>query len=237
MARWSRLADEAAALPAEEARRHRARAAALRKELDRMIVEADRRMSSAAEGPAVPRPAGADWAWRPDPWNAPLRVPGIAPVPERAEIAGGVTLHHDAPGSGVTLRQLRAMHADARAPYALQIDALTFGGSFLSLAVELPPSALSGLRNRHLVQVAGLIEMERPVEAFARLNVRHGPNVEQVVRSFDPGRLEVEFDLAHTKMNERRVEAMWLDVIFDAPAMNRIVVSDLTLCRRPRAEV
>ena len=47
----------------------------------------------------------------------------------------------------------------------------------------------------------------------------------------------VDFDLAYTKINEKRVEKAWVDLIFEGPEMNQIVIRDLTLSRRPRAEL
>jgi hypothetical protein len=72
---------------------------------------------------------------------------------------------------------------------------------------------------------------------FARLNIRHGPNTEQVVRELATGDPVAEFDLACTNVNERRIEALWLDLIIDRPAMNRIVFTDVTFARYPRAEI
>ena len=47
----------------------------------------------------------------------------------------------------------------------------------------------------------------------------------------------VEFDLAYTKLNEKRVERIWLDLIFEGPEMNQVTIRDLTLSRYPRAEL
>jgi hypothetical protein len=81
--------------------------------------------------------------------------------------------------------------------------------------------------------------MEKPLEIFARLNIKHGPNTEQVVRELPLNEKVpmVEFDLAYTKLNEKRIDNMWLDLIFEGPQMNQVTLRDLTLSRRPRAEV
>ena len=81
------------------------------------------------------------------------------------------------------------------------------------------------------------IETERPIEIFARLNIRHGPNTEQLVRELPhdaPGTL-VEFDLAYSRLNEKRVERAWLDLIFETPDMNQVTLRDLTFARYRRA--
>ena len=96
---------------------------------------------------------------------------------------------------------------------------------------------MRGLKLRHLIRVDAIVEMEKPLEIFARLNVKHGPNVEHIVQEL-PLRAEdvmVEFDLAYTKINEKRVERMWVDLIFEGPEMNQIILRDLTFSRRPRA--
>jgi hypothetical protein len=105
--------------------------------------------------------------------------------------------------------------------------------------IDLPQDAVQGLRLRHLIRLSCVIELEKPIEIFARLNVKHGPNIEQIVRELplnDPG-VMVEFDLNYTRLNEKRAERMWIDIIFEGPQMNQIILRDLTLARRPRAEV
>ena len=69
--------------------------------------------------------------------------------------------------------------------------------------------------------------------------MKHGPNTEQLVRELDfTGDLAVaEFDLFHARINERRIERAWLELIFEGPEMNRIVLRDVTMSRRPRAEL
>jgi hypothetical protein len=81
--------------------------------------------------------------------------------------------------------------------------------------------------------------MEHPIEIFARLNVKHGPNTEQIVRELPLNEEEivVEFDLAYTKLNENRIEKIWLDLIFEGPEMNQVILRDLTFSRRKRAEL
>jgi hypothetical protein len=83
------------------------------------------------------------------------------------------------------------------------------------------------------------IEVEKPLEVFVRLNIKHGPNTEQVVREIPLNQEEamVEFDLAYTKLNEKRVDAIWIDLIFEGPEMNQVTLRDLTFSRYPRAEI
>jgi len=150
-----------------------------------------------------------------------------------------VTLFHDCSISELTLRQLRNVREADLAPFGLRMDVFRFDGSYLSLAIDLPESASNGLRRKHLLRIETRVEMEKPLEIFARLNIKHGPNTEQIVRELPLGQDEVvvEFDLAYTKLNEKRIERLWLDLIFEGPEMNQVVLRDLTFSRRPRAEL
>ena len=60
---------------------------------------------------------------------------------------------------------------------------------------------------------------------------------EENFREIDTGETAVDFDLAYADIVENRIETMWLDLIFDDPAMNQVRMRDLTFCRYPRAEV
>ena len=123
------------------------------------------------------------------------------------------------------------------APFGLRMDVFAFDGSFLSLVVDLPREATEGLTRRHLIRLDTIVEMEKPLEIFARLNIRHGPNTEQIVRELPLNEEEtmVEFDLAYSSLNERRIERAWLDLIFENPQMSQVILRDVTMSRRPRA--
>ena len=124
-------------------------------------------------------------------------------------------------------------------PFGFRMDVFRFDGSFLSLVIDLPQEATQGLKLRHVIRMDVVVELEKPLEIFARLNIKHGPNSEQLVRELpmDSTEMMVEFDLAYSKMNEKRVERAWVDLIFEGPEMNQIVLRDVTFSRRPRAEL
>ena len=148
-----------------------------------------------------------------------------------------VTLFHDCALSELTLRQIRNQREQDIAPYGLRMDVFKFDGSFLSLVVDLPAEAVQGLRKTHLLSMKTIVETESPLEIFGRLNIRHGPNTEQIVRELPLNEedVTVEFDLAYSKLNEKRIEKAWIDLIFEGPEMNQITLRDLTFSRRPRA--
>lgn len=238
--RWGHWADMADRLPLGRLRELRSRARQARRQLDRLIHAADWRLALPVIGSnALRRPPGSDWGWRPDLWKGSIPVPGASTVPTRAQICDGVTLFHDCRRSELTYRQIRNTRESDLAPFGLRLDVFRFDGSFLSLAIDLPPEAVQGLRLRHLVRLDAVVEMEKPLEIFARLNIKYGPNVEQVVREL-PLKAEevmVEFDLAYTRMNEKRVEKLWVDLILEGPEMNEVILRDITFSRRPRAEI
>lgn len=186
-----------------------------------------------------PKPLGTDWSWRPDLWRGPLARAGRCPVPRKAGIDAAVRMFHDCDLAQVAIRQIRNRKDNDLAPYSLKIEVFEFTGSFLSLSVELPPDAVQGLTRQHLMRVGSIIETEDATTGFARLNIQHGPNTEQVLRQLNLGepQVSIDFDLAHLDLNERRMDKVWLDLIFDAPAMNQLVLRDLTLCRHHRVDL
>lgn len=238
--RWARIADGAKKMPISALRKNRSRARRLLMHLNRFVHIADNRLTLPLIGSqAIQKPYDADWAWRPELWCGPMPERGIASVPNRSALGEEVMLHHDCAYSEISLRQLRNSREQDLAPFGLRLDVFRFDGSFLSLVIQVPDQAIQGIKRKHLIRLEPIIEMEKPLEIFARLNIRHGPNTEQVVRELplNSDDLSVEFDLAYTKLNEKRVEAMWLDLIFEGPEMNQVTIRDLTLSRRPRAEL
>jgi len=236
--RWERAGRRATELDLGTLRRLRARARQLRHRLDGVIRVADSRLALPRIGSdAIQKPPQTEWAFRPEAWRAPIDPAGVAGIESRTRLGAEATLFHDCAISEITVRQLRNGRAEDLAPFGLQLDVFRFDGGFLSLVVDLPSAAVEGLTRDHLIRAETVVETEKPLELFLRLNIRHGPNTEQVVRELPPGEQErwVDFDLAYTQMNEKRLERLWLDIIFEGPQMNQITLRDLTVSRRPRA--
>lgn len=238
--RWSRAARRAATADLDLLRLQRSRARALRHKLDELIHVADDRLALPRIGSqAFVRPDGTDWSWRPQLWRRPVDRRGAASVASKTMFGSEATIFHDCRISELSFRQIRNQRESDLAPYGVRLDVFRFDGSFLSLVLDLPPAAAEGLKKRHIVRLDTIVETESPLEIFARLNVKHGPNTEQIVRELpaSEGEVAVEFDLAYTGLNEKRVEKLWLDLIFEGPEMNQITLRDVTLSRRPRAEL
>jgi hypothetical protein len=238
--RWTRLADTAPELESFELRALRAEARGMRRQLDRVLQAADARLSVPALSSGLPQmPLGTDWSWRPDLWRGALPEPGAVASGDRTALGDGVALYHDCPLGEVVVRQVRNNRPEDRAPYGLAVDVFGFKGSFLSLALNLPDAAVQGLKARHLVRAEMVIDSDGPVKAYARLNIKHGPNLAQPVSALpEQGRDKVaEFDLAYADLNDRRIERAWVDLILNQAAMTRIVIRDVVVSRRPRAEL
>lgn len=186
---------------------------------------------------------GSDWIWRPDVFSKRDDALECRNPARRRDLSAELVLYHDAETLDLSLRQ-SAQQGDGLPPLGLELELGGFDGGFLSLAVSLPAAAARNLELRHLIRLDLLADVAtrdgHDVQVFARLNVQHGPNVEQLVSelSLHAGGAAVavaEFDLAYGAISERRIEALWLDLIFEAPPAGVVVLRDLTLSRCPRA--
>lgn len=237
--RWDNAAIDAERMDLALLRQLRMQARQVRKRVDLVTHIADGRLTLPRIGSnAIRKPAQSDWAHRPELWRGPVTPVGMAAVETRTRIGNSATLYHDCNISELTLRQVRNTREGDLAPFGLRMDVFKFDGSFLSLLIDLPDNAVDGLRRSHILRVEAEVETEKPLEIFARLNIKYGPNVEQVVRELplDGREIMVEYDLEHTKISEKRLERIWLDLIFEGPEMNEIYLRDITFSRRPRAE-
>lgn len=240
LARWAKAAKGAATAELSTLRTQRTNAKQLQAKLAELIHQADGRLALPRIGSNnFKRPEGTLWSWRPQLWRGPLGQKGIPAVQNKARLGDEITVYHDCEDSELTFRQLRNQKEGDIAPFALRLDVLGFDGNFLSIALDLPESACAGLKRVHIVQMNAVIDVETPIEIFARLNIKNGPNTTQEVKeiSLDQNDVSVEFDLAYTDLNEKRIEKIWLDLIFEEPEMNQIVIRDLTFTRYPRAEL
>lgn len=236
--RWARAAVDADTADLGDLYSMRSKARLLRSHLDKLIGKADERLAMPAIGSAnVFRPHNSDWAWRPELWRGSLRQSGISSVKTKSKLGREVALFHDCKLRELSLRQLRNLRERDIAPYGLRMDVFRFDGSFLSLVVDLPHDAIKGLRKNHLIGMNTIVETEKELEIFARLNIKHGPNTEQIICELPLTQDDttVEFDLAYSNLNEKRVDSAWVDLIFEGPEMNQVTLRDMTFSRRPRA--
>ena len=121
----------------------------------------------------------------------------------------------------------------------MALELFQFEGSFLSLAIDLPDELYETFAKDELIGLSGAIVAERPTGFTVRLNIKHGPNTEQLIQAHDLRNSEfgLEFDPEHLKINVNRVEKIWLDLVFETPNFNRISLIDLAFSKRPRVEI
>jgi len=213
---------------------------AMRDQIDNLAADARTELHNRIRSDdGITRPEQCDWAERASPWRSLLRPRGHVDVSSPLQISEGVTLFHDAPHSGPSLRQEPAPAGLSGPDFGLVLEVYRFDGSFISIVQDLPEAALRGLTLNHYYAVELEVSREQPLEIYARLNVQHGPNQEQIVRQFDfdGDRARAEFDLAYSKINEKRIEKAWLDIILESPEMNRIAIWDMVMLRAPRADI
>ena len=190
-----------------------------------------------SEASAIRKPMHSDWAWRPQLWSEPIQPAAMEGVGSKTAFGDEVRVFHDCPLSEVSVSQSEASHTEILAPFSVSLTVDRFEGSFLSLAIDLPDEAISGLTKQHILALEASVQAEPHLQVFARLNVSHGPNSEKLVLALpgpDPDRV-AEFDMATSQLNEARVQRAWVDLIFEGPEKTRISLADVTLTRRPRA--
>lgn len=240
IARWRKAVRKVPDLDLTTLERTNDAARKLHRQISNFRHEADSRLALPRIGSTTfPQPPGTDWAWRPKPWRASVTPAGLAPVLSKMELTNELVVFHDCKRAEISLRQTRNARETDLAPFGIDLQAFHFEGSYLSLVVEIPKASCEGLRKRHIMRLAAVIERERPTAIYARLNVKNGPNTEQILLTLPDEQAEtvVEFDLAYSGLNEKRAERMWIDLMIESPAMNKIRFRDLTLCRYPRADI
>lgn len=238
---WRGRTEAAAVLPFAALRELRGQARTLRRELDQFTKASDQRLAARLSAQAPERPRGADMAWRPALWQA--RLDG-APAPGadgQVRFDGETAMYHDCPLGEISARQITDPDPAGQTPFALVTEIYAFTGSYLSVSVRLPDGLTTGTGTRHILMLEAAVSSEVPLDLLARLNIAQGPDVAQVVQLLAaggaPGQCRAAFDLGHAQLSERPITRLWVDVFFQSPALNRIVLHDLVLARRPRAEL
>lgn len=242
---WQRLEGEAGQMPLRRLRSLQDEAQQMRRASDRFLTRAQLRLDSAQRAADLLNlPHGTDWRWRPSFLCTPISPSGIAAPASQTRLGEEAAVWHDCAARALILRQIANRSASDLAPFGLQLETLGFSGSYLSIAVDMPGSALQGLNRSHIVRLDMTVSVERPISIYGRLNVGHGPNTDELLRhlgDLTPGLLAesrtIEFDLYYIEMNEKRLHKLWLDIIFEAPQMNAVRIRDLFLSRHLRADV
>ena len=119
------------------------------------------------------------------------------------------------------------------------MDGYVFSGGYISVAIHLPILAAKDLQSRHLICMDCSLDIRKPLAIFARLHVGNGPNTAKNNIRF-PQNCEcnvLKFNLSTVKIAERRIKTIWVNLIFEAPAMNKVTLRDIIFSRHPRAQM
>lgn len=241
---WAGLARSVLDLGPVRLRNLRAEAEALRRDLDRFLMNAaNRGTSSAPDGYDLP--AGTDWVWRTPLLESPMPGAGIGQADSGSYLAPGSVLWHDIPDNALVLRQVANLVSDDLPGMALALESFAPNADegYVALTIDLPPSVLEGLDSSYVIRVETVTGADYPAAFYLRLNIEHGPNTEELLRHLDRGEggdavgVETEFDLGYVEMNANRLNKAWLDLIIEKPGMNAFWLRDLVVSRHRRADM
>lgn len=235
---WMQRADQVPHMDLVSLKSLRRRARSQMSALSDFSKAADARFAgelSKARAPSAPD--GSDWKLRPELWTQKSPRPGWAPVKNNDWLGHEIQVFHDCPREQIIVRQHPGISQDEMAPYEVDLEIFDFSGSFLSMVYNFPAEAVKQLSRRHIIRVEIEGTTDTSLSAYVQLNVKHGPNVEQMVVDFDLAKPEpMDFDLAYTSINDKRVEAVWTAIILNRPGMSAISFKDFVCSRRLRAE-
>ena len=235
---WARLGRAASKVRYEDLTSLRSRARSMQSKVAKALANIEDRIHQPTSAFSLQDEGVSEWSWRPDMWRGQVSPTGLASVPSGARFGEAVKIFHDCALSENALRQIPNTRSEDLTTYGLRVDICAFTGSFMSVVVDLPVEALAGLSKRNLLRFGLDVSVERGMPAYARLNLKHGPNTEQLVQSLPLGfRSTVDFDLGFTELNENRIEGAWVELIFDKLELNQGIIHDLHMSRCPRAEL
>jgi len=232
---WARRLQRAKKADPDALRKIMKRVLPLRALLDATGRTASNRMSKVGHLSQIhPLPSRTNWTWQPDLALVPDTRAGES-IGSDTAVSTDLRLFRDGTLAEIGLQQ----NVGTGGRPGITTEIYEFDGSYISFAVALPTEAMVGLRSSDLFRVEIDLEIERPVELSVRLNLRHGPNTEQIVRRIDisKGERMIEFDISYTAFNPERSRDIWIDIIFDHPRMNRIGIRDVQILRRGRSDI
>ncbi|MBK4216208.1 hypothetical protein JJJ17_09755 [Paracoccus caeni] len=215
----------------------------LHADLTRFLQRADA-LQEGRKGQTLPDlPPGTDWKWQLLSMRGGISPAAVIGPQSGRRFGSELALWHDCARHALILRQLPNRTRPVHPAFGLQLEILGFSGSYLSLSLDLPDEILTGLDRRQVLRLDTIMQAERAITVYARLNLVQGPNTETILRQMGHpidgpnAQRNVEFDLAYADLAEQPVSKVWLDLIFEKPNMNAVTIHDLILSRHPRAAV
>lgn len=240
---WADLSRRTGNLSESRRQALRSEATQKRQDIDRFLMLSDpARDGSDLE--ELPFPAGTDWKWRPSVFTGVLSKIGLSAPDSGSYMAPDLVVWHDIPDNMLSLRQVLRSQQDGLPPFGIQLDSFApRDQGYIALTFDLPPEAIADLDRNFVLRVMSVTGAAISAQVYLRLNVEHGPNIEQEVRNLDKAldgktvSLITEFDLGFVEMNPRRLQKIWLDVIVERPDFNAFALRDLVISRHLRADM
>jgi len=227
---WAELLGDVPSASEAELSTYRREADKLAKHLHRFELAVSERLGERAFEHLSP---DAEWGYRAEPFELPMDPAAHAPVANQTKLSDDVSAFTDDPDALIALRQIATGEGQ---PFSVILDIQRLGGSFFSLAVGLGETAARGFTKSDLVGVHIDADFEQPTTPHVRLNLRSGPNTEQITRPYVPGKA-VDFDLFYLEFDPERMSDAWVDIILPPQSAGRITFRDIAITRRPRAEI
>ena len=89
----------------------------------------------------------------------------------RHDVGTSIAVHHNDTDPELIVRQFKNMGVEDLAAFGLFVETYEFKGSFLSLAIDFPSEAATGLTINHIFEVEGKPSLDHPMPVFVWLNV------------------------------------------------------------------
>lgn len=176
-------------------------------------------------------PPKTQWAYTPALWDGSAHdIAGN--ILTTTELAENIEIHHDGEGDIFAIRP-------PSEGSGLNFEFDDFKGSFISIVFTLPRDVAKLLGRHDLLRISLKSSATESFKAFARLNLRHGPNSEQATRMIDIGEGDIftEFDIFYMDIEANRVSKAWIDIIINEPAGRKFGLSDVVILSRVRASL
>ena len=178
-------------------------------------------------------PPKTQWAFTPELQSRSIEGGMAGAILTGTGIGESITLHHSGEGQVFSIQPMDDYAA------GLEFDFPDFEGDFFSLAIALPDEGITTLGPQDLLRLSLHTATNAPFDAYARLNLCHGPNTEKITRMvrIGEGNSFVEFDIFYTEFESGRATSVWIDLIINDPRGKCVSLDEVVVLRRARASL
>ena len=215
---------------------------AARRELDKRLARIDRDLNMAAlatkqSRAMIRKPARCLGSYRAGVLAQEMSPNSLVGVSGNVALHQDMRLYHDCGLKEVTLRQLAGQKKSVGAPYKLVTDVLDFDGQYMSYSLDIPTELYQGLNPDELYKVVVILRSETPMSALVRLNLELGPEVKYLEQALDLTGQSVELSFDPWSFDLSKMSKIWVDILFNAPRYQRMVLEDFVVHRCLKPEI